>query len=121
MSRVRLLSPAPQQRGRGLGAAGGHPQLGDPVAAPAYDDDTLAGPADDLAGALARLRSGDAPGSRRWRGERDRLAERITIALSQPSVLARAALSARRYAGHPYAISLPDPALVSDVTGAALG
>ena len=50
-------------------------------------------------------------------GERDRLAERITIALSQPSVLARAALNARRYAGHPYAISLPDPALVAGVTG----
>jgi predicted Zn-dependent peptidase len=48
-------------------------------------------------------------------GERDRLAERITIALSQPSVLARAALSARRYAGHPYAISLPDPALVAAI------
>jgi zinc protease len=53
-------------------------------------------------------------------GERDRLAERITIALSQPAVLARTALSARRYAGHPYAISLPDPALVSGVTGPAL-
>lgn len=53
-------------------------------------------------------------------GERDRLAERITIALSQPSVLARTALNARRYAGHPYAISLPDPATVSEVTGSAL-
>ncbi len=53
-------------------------------------------------------------------GERDRLAERITIARSQPAVLARAALDARRYAGHPYAISLPDPALVTSVTGSAL-
>lgn len=50
-------------------------------------------------------------------GERARLAERITIALSQPSVIARSALGARRYAGHPYAISLPDPALVAAVTG----
>ncbi|MGY1755006.1 M16 family metallopeptidase [Blastococcus sp. SYSU D01042] len=53
-------------------------------------------------------------------GERDRLAERITIARSQPAVLARAALNARRYAGHPYAISLPDPAQVAGVTGSAL-
>ncbi len=54
-------------------------------------------------------------------GERDRLAERITIAWSQPAVIARAALGARRYAGHPYAIALPDPALVAAVTGAHLG
>ncbi len=54
-------------------------------------------------------------------GERDRLAERITIARSQPAVLARAALSARRYAGHPYAVTLPDAELVSEVTGSALG
>lgn len=53
-------------------------------------------------------------------GERDRLVERITIARSQPSVLARAALSARRYPGHPYAISLPDPAAVGAVTGTGL-
>ncbi|MGY2129122.1 M16 family metallopeptidase [Blastococcus sp. SYSU DS0617] len=53
-------------------------------------------------------------------GERDRLAERITIARSQPAVLARVALSARRYAGHPYSVTLPDAALVSGVTGSAL-
>lgn len=53
-------------------------------------------------------------------GERDRLAERITIARSQPAVLAREALNARRYAGHPYAISLPDPSLVTAVTSSAL-
>ncbi|WP_081788523.1 M16 family metallopeptidase [Candidatus Blastococcus massiliensis] len=53
-------------------------------------------------------------------GERDRLAERITIARSQPGVIARAALSARRYAGHPYAISLPEPDDVAGVTDGAL-
>jgi predicted Zn-dependent peptidase len=53
-------------------------------------------------------------------GERDRLAERITIARSQPAVQARAALNARRFAGHPYAISLPEPGLVAGVTGSAL-
>lgn len=53
-------------------------------------------------------------------GERDRLAERITIARSQPGVIARAALSARRYAGHPYAISLPEPGDVAGVDAAGL-
>ncbi len=53
-------------------------------------------------------------------GERERLAERITIARSQPAVQARAALNARRFAGHPYAISLPEPGLVAGVTGSAL-
>ncbi|SOD93546.1 M16 family metallopeptidase [Blastococcus haudaquaticus] len=53
-------------------------------------------------------------------GERDRVAERIGIALSQPGVIARGALAARRYGDHPYAITLPDPALVSAVDGDAL-
>jgi predicted Zn-dependent peptidase len=53
-------------------------------------------------------------------GERDRVAERIAIALSQPGVIARSALAARRYGDHPYAITLPDPALVTGVDGAAL-
>jgi len=53
-------------------------------------------------------------------GERDRVAERIGIALSQPGVLARRALAARRYGDHPYAITLPDPELVTAVDGDAL-
>ncbi|TKJ19124.1 pitrilysin family protein [Blastococcus sp. CCUG 61487] len=53
-------------------------------------------------------------------GERGRLAERITIARSQPGVIARAALSERRYAGHPYAISLPEPEDVAAVDADAL-
>ncbi|MFE7200136.1 ATP-dependent RNA helicase [Pseudonocardia alni] len=75
-------------RGRRISALGLHPRLaralldgvaagGDPreVAGivAVLDDDTLAGPADDLTAALARLRSGDAPGAGRWRGDRDRL------------------------------------------------
>jgi predicted Zn-dependent peptidase len=53
-------------------------------------------------------------------GERDRVAERIAIARSQPSVVARIALAARRYGDHPYAIQLPDTDLVAAVTGDAL-
>ena len=53
-------------------------------------------------------------------GERDRVAERIAIARSQPGVIARTALAARRYGDHPYAIQLPDDALVAAVDGDAL-
>jgi zinc protease len=56
----------------------------------------------------------------RVEGERDRVAERIAIARSQPSVVARAALAARRYGDHPYAIALPEPERVSAVDGEAL-
>jgi zinc protease len=53
-------------------------------------------------------------------GERDRVAERIAIARSQPSVIGRAALAARRYGDHPYAIQLPETERVAAVDGAAL-
>jgi predicted Zn-dependent peptidase len=53
-------------------------------------------------------------------GERDRVAERIAIARSQPGVIARAALARRRYGDHPYAITVPDAELVAAVDGAAL-
>ncbi|WP_324274141.1 hypothetical protein [Blastococcus brunescens] len=48
------------------------------------------------------------------------MAERIAIALSQPGVIARSALAARRYGDHPYAITLPDPEFVGAVDGGAL-
>jgi predicted Zn-dependent peptidase len=53
-------------------------------------------------------------------GERDRVAERIAIARSQPSVIGRAALAARRYGDHPYAIQLPETERVAAVDGDAL-
>ena len=53
-------------------------------------------------------------------GERERVAERIAIARSQPAVLARAALAARRYGSHPYAVQLPETDLVRKVGAAAL-
>jgi zinc protease len=58
--------------------------------------------------------------SRQVQGERARVAERIAIARSQPAVLARAALAARRYGSHPYAVQLPDPRLIERVSPAAL-
>jgi zinc protease len=56
----------------------------------------------------------------RVEGERDRVAERIAIARSQPGVIARTALAARRYGNHPYAIQLPEPDLVTEVRAPAL-
>jgi predicted Zn-dependent peptidase len=53
-------------------------------------------------------------------GERDRVAERIAIARSQPGVIARTALAVRRYGNHPYAIQLPATELVAEVRAPAL-
>jgi predicted Zn-dependent peptidase len=52
--------------------------------------------------------------------ERGRVAERIAIARSQPGVIARTALAARRYGRHPYAAQLPRVALVEQVKAPAL-
>jgi len=52
--------------------------------------------------------------------ERARVGERIQIARSQPGVIARSALAARRYGAHPYAQQLPSAELVAAVTPAAL-
>ena len=71
-------------------------------------------------GVLAELLTGATYPDDKVEGERDRVAERIAIALSQPGVIARSALAARRYGDHPYAITLPDPGLVTGVDGAAL-
>jgi zinc protease len=71
-------------------------------------------------GVLAELLTAATYPDDKVEGERDRVAERIAIALSQPGVIARGALAARRYGGHPYAITLPDPELVTAVDGSAL-
>jgi zinc protease len=47
--------------------------------------------------------------------ERDRLAERIQVARSQPAHLAREALLRRLYGTHPYAVQTPEPAQVRAV------
>ncbi|HET8684322.1 MAG TPA: pitrilysin family protein [Micromonosporaceae bacterium] len=52
--------------------------------------------------------------------ERERLAERIQIAQSQPAHLARVALLRRRYGGHPYSVQTPTVPQVHAVTPAAL-
>jgi zinc protease len=52
--------------------------------------------------------------------ERQRLADRIRVALSQPSHLAREALLKRIYGRHPYATQTPTPEQVRAVTPGAL-
>jgi zinc protease len=48
--------------------------------------------------------------------ERDRLVDRIQVAQSQPSHLARVALLKRVYGDHPYAVQTPEAAEVKEVT-----
>lgn len=53
-------------------------------------------------------------------GERDRVVQELTMVRSQPSVLAREALLARLYPGHPYGSDLPQADDVADVKAGAL-
>ena len=48
--------------------------------------------------------------------ERDRLVERISMALAQPGVIARKALQRRRYGDHPFTHEMPEPDDVAAVT-----
>ncbi len=52
--------------------------------------------------------------------ERDRLVDRIQVAQSQPSHLARVALLKRMYGSHPYAVQTPEAGSVRAVKPAAL-
>jgi zinc protease len=52
--------------------------------------------------------------------ERDRLVDHISVALSQPSHIARAALLRRMYGKHPYAVQTPEPEQVRGVRPAQL-
>lgn len=54
------------------------------------------------------------------RSDRERLADEIVIARSQPEVLAGEALRRRIFPGHPYAVGLPTPAALRRVGSAAL-
>jgi len=52
--------------------------------------------------------------------DRDRMAEEVLMALSQPEVVADEELSRRLYAGHPYASGLPSPGALRQVRAANL-
>lgn len=74
----------------------------------------------DLLGLIAEVTTTAAYPSHEVAGERTRLAERLAIARSQPSVLVGEALNARLYGTHPYARELPTVAAVQAVTAAHL-
>ncbi|WP_035857482.1 M16 family metallopeptidase [Cryptosporangium arvum] len=57
---------------------------------------------------------------REVRTERDRLADRIQIAFSQPAQAVRRALLRRVYGSHPYAVETPEPEQVRAIESAAL-
>ncbi|MFW3171038.1 M16 family metallopeptidase [Geodermatophilus sp. CPCC 206100] len=79
--------------------------------------------ADGLApvlGVLAEVLTGATYPTDLVEAERARVSERISIARSQPGVIARTALAARRYGAHPYAEQLPSVELVGAVRGQAL-
>ena len=54
------------------------------------------------------------------RADRDRAADEIVLALSQPEVVAQQALRRRMFAGHPYATPLPSPGSLKRVNAAEL-
>jgi len=53
-------------------------------------------------------------------GERDRIVEDATMALSQPAVIAREALLGRMFPGHPYGSAVAQPAVLAGVSVAAV-
>lgn len=65
---------------------------------------------------LAEVVTGATYPSREVAGERNRLAERLSIARSQPSVLVGEALNWRLHGNHPYARELPTVEAVTAVT-----
>ena len=70
----------------------------------------------DLLGLLAEVVTTATYPSREVTGERNRLAERLSIARSQPSVLVGEALQRRLSGDHPYARELPTVEAVTAVT-----
>ena len=53
-------------------------------------------------------------------GERDRIVEDATMALSQPAVIAREALLGRMFRGHPYGSAVAQPAVLAGVSVGAV-
>ena len=78
------------------------------------------GAVEEVVGVLAEVLTDATYPADRVEAERARVAERISIARSQPGIIARTALAARRYGAHPYAEQLPATELVDAVRSQAL-
>ena len=76
----------------------------------------LASELDTLLDVLADVLTGAVHRDDEVARERDRLAERIAMALSQPSVIARKALQRHRYGDHPFVKEMPEVDEVAQVT-----
>jgi zinc protease len=76
----------------------------------------LASGFDTLLDVLADALTGAAYRDEEVEGERARLVERIAVARSQPSVIAREALQRHRYGDHPFTRETPEAADVATVT-----
>jgi predicted Zn-dependent peptidase len=76
----------------------------------------LASGLDQLLDVLADVLTGAAYVAEEVARERDRLVERITMAIAQPGVIARKALQRRRYGDHPFATEMPEAEDVAVVT-----
>jgi zinc protease len=82
--------------------------------------DALVSGLDGLLGVLAEVLTGATYPEDEVDTERSHLADRLKVALSQPSHLVRVALLKRIYAGHPYAVQTPQPDEVLAVESDAL-
>lgn len=82
----------------------------------AIGGNALASGFDTLLDVLADALTGAAYRDEEVEGERARLVERIAVARSQPSVIAREALQRRRYGDHPFTRETPQAADVATVT-----
>jgi zinc protease len=81
---------------------------------------TLAPELPRMLGLLGEVLTGATYPDKEVATERERLADRIRVALTQPSHVARAALLKRVYGGHPYELQTPDPEQVLAVRPATL-
>jgi len=107
------LATALQHMGGRLGAGADADHL-------AVSGAALATELDGLLELLAELLTDNAYPSVEVRGERERLASSLEVALSQPSTRASEALLARLYGTHPYGREVPSVEEVESVTPAAL-
>lgn len=80
--------------------------------------DALADGLDTMLDVLADALTGAVYSDSEVAGERDRLVERITVARSQPRVIAREELQQHRYGDHPFSREVPHAEDVARVTSA---
>lgn len=107
------IAAALQSLGAGLSAGTDADRL-------AVSGSVLANRLEPLLGLLAEVLTGATYPAHEVGGERDRLAQEITLARSEPQVVVHEALLERLYGDHPYGRDIPEPAAVQTVTPSVL-